>query len=519
MNLAEMLINAARHSPGLPALALGEKMLFDYRTLERRVARLAGGLKRLLGLEADARVAIVMRNVPEYVEAMYACWHAGLAAVPVNAKLHPREIAYILENSGARVCLATAELAAAVDSLQPRPAALERIIEVGSADYAALLGAEALPPAECSGDETAWLFYTSGTTGRPKGVMLSHRNLVTAALCYFTDVDGIAPGDGIIHAAPMSHGSGLYVVPHVAKAACNIVPESGGFDAAEICRLVNAHRGVTMFYAPTMVRRLLDHPGLKEADLARLKTIVYGGAPMYLADLKEALATLGNRLVQIYGQGESPMTITCLTRRHHAESGHPRYEQHLASAGTAYTGMEVRIADTDDRPLAVGELGEVLVRGDCVMKGYWQNPEATADALRGGWLHTGDVGVLDEEGFLTLKDRSKDLIISGGSNIYPREVEEVLLMHPRVHEVSVVGRAHPDWGEEVVAFVVAAAGERVGAEELDRLCLDNIARFKRPKEYRFVEALPKNNYGKILKTELRERLKAESESAASPPPR
>ena len=509
MNLAEMLIKSALQAPGEPAVALGEKVLFDYRTLALRVAGLAGGLTEKLGLRLDDRVALVMKNVPEYVEAMYACWHAGLIAVPVNAKLHPREIAYILENSGARVCLATAELAVAVDALQPRPPALERVVEVPGRDYAGLVGGDALALAERDGDDVAWLFYTSGTTGRPKGVMLTQRNLVSAALCYFADVDTIAPGDSIVHAAPMSHGSGLYIVPHVAKAACNVVPESGGFDAGEICELVPAHRGVTMFAAPTMVRRLLDYPALKEADLKALKTIVYGGAPMYLSDLKEALALLGNRLVQIYGQGESPMTITCLSRRHHAEGDHPRYEQRLASAGTAYTGMSVRIADAEDRALPVGGTGEVLARGDCVMKGYWQNPEATAAALRGGWLHTGDVGALDEEGFLTLKDRSKDLIISGGSNIYPREVEEVLLMHPRVHEASVVGRAHPEWGEEVVAFIVAEEGAAVSAAELDRLCLDNIARFKRPKEYRFLATLPKNNYGKILKTELRERLKSE----------
>ena len=509
MNLAEMLIKSALEAPGQPAVALGEKALFDYRTLARRVAGLAGGLTAKLGLRRDDRVALVMKNVPEYVEAMYACWHAGLIAVPVNAKLHPREIVYILEQSGARACLATAELAAALAALNPAPPALAAIIEVPGRDYAGLVAADALAPAERDPDDVAWLFYTSGTTGRPKGVMLTHRNLVSAALCYFADVDSIVPGDSIIHAAPMSHGSGLYIVPHIAKAACNVVPESGGFDAGEISALVPAHRGVTMFAAPTMVRRLLDYPGLKEAELARLKTVVYGGAPMYLADLKEAIALLGNRLVQIYGQGESPMTITCLSRRHHAEQGHPRYEQRLASAGTAYTGMSVRIADAEDRALPVGDTGEILARGDCVMKGYWQNPEATAAALRGGWLHTGDVGALDEEGFLTLKDRSKDLIISGGSNIYPREVEEVLLMHPQVHEASVVGRAHPEWGEEVVAFIVAEEGAAVSAAELDRLCLDNIARFKRPKEYRFLATLPKNNYGKILKTELREQLKRE----------
>ena len=513
MNLAQMLVNAGRASPGNPAVAIGGRMLHDFHTLAGRVAGLAGALRNSLGLQLDDRVAIVMKNIPEYVEVLYAGWHAGLIAVPVNAKLHPREIAYILEHSGARVVFASKDLAASMAGLSPHPEVLERVVEVPSREYGKLLEAEPIPPTARAQDDVAWLFYTSGTTGRPKGVMLTHRNLVTATLCYLADVDTVAAGDCIIHAAPMSHGSGLYLMAHVAMAACNVVPESGGFDPAEICGLLGSHCGVAMFFAPTMVRRLIDHPGIRDAALANLKTIVYGGGPMYVADLKEALRILGNKLVQIYGQGESPMTITRLSRARHVECGHPRYEARLGSAGTPFTGMEVLIADAEDHPLPAGATGEVLARGDAVMKGYWRNPEATASTLRGGWLHTGDVGALDEDGFLTLKDRSKDLIISGGSNIYPREVEEVLLGHALVSEASVVGRPHPEWGEEVVAFVVTKPGAALPAAELDRLCLDHIARFKRPREYRFVESLPKNNYGKVLKTELRALLEAEGAPA------
>jgi len=226
---------------------------------------------------------------------------------------------------------------------------------------------------------------------------------------------------------------------------------------------------------------------------------------MYLADIRRALEVLGNRLVQIYGQGESPMTITALARRHLADRGHARHLERLASVGVAHSVVEVIVADADGRPLPVGESGEVLVRGDTVMQGYWRNPEATAATLRGGWLHTGDLGSLDADGFLTLKDRSKDVIISGGSNIYPREVEEVLLRHTAVAEVSVVGRPSTEWGEEVVAFIVCRPGASAPREELDHLCLESIARFKRPKDYVFVAELPKNNYGKVLKIELRRR--------------
>jgi long-chain acyl-CoA synthetase len=253
----------------------------------------------------------------------------------------------------------------------------------------------------------------------------------------------------------------------------------------------------------------VEHPSAAAADVSGLKTIVYGGGPMYVADCLKALDVLGPRLVQIYGQGESPMTITALGRAHHVDRAHPRFLERLASVGLPYASVEVMVADEDDRPLSAGETGEVLVRGDTVMRGYWNRPDATAAALRGGWLHTGDVGALDADGFLTLKDRSKDLIISGGTNIYPREVEEVLLAHASVAEASVVGAPHPEWGEEVVAFVVLRPGASADEAALDRQCLDHIARFKRPKRYRFVDALPKNNYGKVLKTALRSLLAAE----------
>jgi long-chain acyl-CoA synthetase len=233
---------------------------------------------------------------------------------------------------------------------------------------------------------------------------------------------------------------------------------------------------------------------------------------MYAADLRDAMDVLGNRLAQIYGQGESPMTITALAKFHHGDRSHPRHAERLASVGTPHSVVEVTIRDEDGRELPAGEVGEVCVRGDVVMSGYWGNPEASARALRGGWLWTGDLGAFDADGFLTLKDRSKDLIVSGGSNIYPREVEEVLLAHPAVAEACVVGRPDREWGEAVVAFVVPRAAAPA-AVELDRFCLEHIARYKRPRNYRFVERLPKNNYGKVLKTELRRMLADEEKQS------
>jgi acyl-CoA synthetase (AMP-forming)/AMP-acid ligase II len=344
--------------------------------------------------------------------------------------------------------------------------------------------------------DVAWLFYTSGTTGVPKGAMLTHRNMLSQTQAYFADIDKLSPGDSILHPAPLSHGSGLYGLPHFAAGAVNVIPESGHFEPAEIFELLEHWDGASFFAAPTMVVRLLASAAARTPR--KLKCLVYGGAPMYVADSLRAIDLFGPRLYQLYGQGESPMTITGLSQEMHSR------KENLETCGLARTGVEVKIFDERDREVPPGDTGEIVTRSDCMMRGYWSNPESTAKTLRGGWLHTGDVGSLDERGFLTIKDRSKDMIISGGSNIYPREIEEVLLRHPAVAECSVVGRPHAEWGEEVVAFLVVK--ESVQKEELEQLCLDNIARFKRPREYRFVEALPKNNYGKVLKTELRKQL-------------
>jgi long-chain acyl-CoA synthetase len=507
MNLANFLARSARTFPQNPAVSLGESVWIRYGDLMRRVAAMAAGLRNALGLAPGDCVALAMGNCPQYVEIWYAAWYAGLTTVPMNAKLHPKELEYILQNSGARVCFASPELARPVEALRGCLPALERVIEVASLDYTALYRSEPnIAMTETPPDDVAWLFYTSGTTGRPKGVMITHRNLVCMSLSYFAAVDGIGPGDCVLHAAPMSHGSGQYNFPHMLVGANQVIPESGHFEPAEIFQICRRWNGVTMFAAPTMVHRLVAHARQHAPALDGLKTIVYGGGPMYLQDIKGALDAMGPRFAQIYGQGESPMTITALSKFHIGERNHPRYEERLASVGVAQPAVEVRVADAQDQALPAGEIGEILVRGDTVMRGYWRNPDASMEALRNGWLHTGDVGSFDEDGFLTLRDRSKDMIISGGSNIYPREVEEVLLQHPAVSEVSVVGRSHPEWGEEVVAFVVARDGKRIEDRELDALCLGHIARFKRPKQYFFVAELPKNHYGKILKTALRERL-------------
>ncbi|MDB5986221.1 MAG: AMP-dependent synthetase and ligase [Nevskia sp.] len=511
MNLAQLLVRTAQVFADRPALYLGDQLVCDYRGLEQRVAHVGGYLRQRLHLQPGDRVGILMSNVPEYLEVLYGCWFGGLVVVPINAKLHPKEAEYILCDSGAAALFVSADLAPGMEPLLSGLPDLRAVLTPGTPEYSALYRAEALTQAAHSErDDLAWLFYTSGTTGRPKGVMLSHGNLLTMIACYIADIDMPQAQDSVIYAAPISHAAGMLNFPHVMAGAAHIVPVSAGFDPAELVELA-AHRGkLSMFAAPTMVKRLVDYIEESGKGASGFKTILYGGGPMYLEDIRQALRVMGDCFAQIYGQGETPMTITALGRYHYRNTRHPRYEQRLASVGVAQSFVEVRVGDASGMPIAVGETGEVLVRGASVMMGYWNNPEATARAIRDGWLFTGDMGAMDEDGFLTLKDRSKDVIISGGSNIYPREVEEVLLQHKDVQEVSVVGRRDPEWGEVVVAFVVARRGAALHAKELDALCLCNIARFKRPKHYRFVEALPKSNYGKVLKTELRELLAAEA---------
>lgn len=503
MNIANLLRRSAQIFGDQPAIYSGEKCLWNYRKFARRSASIATFLRNTIGIPLGGRVAIFMTNSPEYLEIIYGIWWAGLIAVPINCKLHGLEVDFIIGESEADLLFISSDLA--VDCLDNVSGSncLRKVVVAGSPEYLGIFELEGWEIEHRRSEDIAWLFYTSGTTGRPKGVMQSNRNLLAMTSCYFSDVDSVSQSDAHVYAAPMSHGAGLYNFPFVMKGARHVIPESGGFDVVELCRLSKSIGNLSLFAAPTMVKRLVEHIEGKSGDANGFKTIVYGGGPMYVEDIQHALNVMGNRFVQIYGQGECPMTITALPREIVANKMDPKWRQRLASVGFAQSLVEVRIADPEGKSVPVGESGEVLVRGDVVMAGYWNNPQATDNSIRDEWLWTGDIGAIDEDGFLTLRDRSKDVIISGGSNIYPREVEEVLLTHPLVSEVSVVGMPDPDWGEVVVAFVVSGS---VTPEALDELCLSRIARFKRPKHYRFVGSLPKNNYGKVMKTELRKLL-------------
>lgn len=398
MNIASHLIRAGQAYRDRPAVATGGNVLRGYGELANRVARLAGSLVSEFRLSPGDRVALLLHNCPEYIELLYASWHAGLVAVPINARLHPREVAYILENSGAVICFASPELANALGTTGS--SGIRTIIEIGGVEYSKLLSSSPIPLMARKPEDSAWLFYTSGTTGKPKGANLSHRNLLTMSFCHFADVDPVAPWSAILHAAPMSHGSGLYSLAYVMQAGCHVIPDSSGFEPEYVYDQIAEWPGLSFFAAPTMIKRLLDCE--TDTDTSNLKAIIYGGGPMYVEDTLHALDRFGPKLTQLYGQGESPMTITALNARIHADRSHPRWMERLASVGTPQSAVEVRLAIEDDGPVGPGEVGEILVRGDSVMLGYWNNPEATAETLRGGWLHTGDCGSMDGEGFLKI---------------------------------------------------------------------------------------------------------------------
>lgn len=501
MNIAHWLQDAAQRWPERPALFEGARQVADYRTFAARVRARALELRHAHGIEPGDRVALLLKNSCAYLELLYAIWWSGAVAVPINSKLHALEAVWIVGNAGARL-IHTDE--GEVFAGAPLPDGCRELAVPALAVPCTLDNDELAQPHPRLDSDLAWLFYTSGTTGRSKGVMLSHGNLIAMSLCYPLDVDPVSAGDAVVYAAPMSHGAGLYNFIHVRCGARHVVPLSRGFQAAELFGLAQTLGQVSLFAAPTMVKRMVEQARQQGYDGGGIKTIVYGGGPMYLADLTEALDTFGPRLVQIYGQGECPMTISALSREIIADRQHADWPAIAASVGRAQSCVEVRVVDGAGQPQAAGEPGEITVRGPVVMQGYWDNPQATQATLVDGWLRTGDIGYLDERGYLTLTDRSKDVIISGGSNIYPREVEEVLVQHPEVFEACVVGEADAEWGESVVAFVVPRTPGSLDAQALNQWFLARMASFKKPKKYLFCAELPKNSYGKILKTQVRQ---------------
>lgn len=507
MNTFAFLAKSARHSPDGLALVQGPEAI-TYREFHERALAIGGNLLSA-GCRPGDRVAFCLANSPRIMELIFGCFAAGLVVVPVNARLHAREMAYIVGNSGARVLVhgeefqlgiqANADLFVGVTRYCTSPAE-------GALPFSALLDpAQAqTEAADAEPEDLCWLFYTSGTTGKPKGAMWNHRMVRCVIMNYLADLHNIQPGEVVLHCAPMSHGSGIIALPAVARGAVNAITDTASFDIDTLLATVERLRvSHIAFMAPTQIVKLLEdyRPGIH--DISSLRAICYGGAPIYVEQLKQAVHTFGPIFIQLYGQGEAPITITGMSANLHRElldSDDPR----IGSAGQTRTDVEAHCVDENDNPLPAGQAGEVVARGDVIMPGYWGNSEATAEALRGGWLHTGDIGYFDDRGFLFLLDRAKDMVISGGNNVYPREVEEVLIQHPAVANCVVFGIPDDYWGEAVHAVVVLKPGQELTAKAVIDFCGEHMAGYKKPKAVDFVNELPVSGYGKILRREVRD---------------
>lgn len=501
MNIAQLLANSARSFPSRPAVSLGRRTLLDYAQLGERTARLAAGITRRAG---DTRtVAITAPNCAEYLEILHAAWHAGFAVAPMNARLSAAELAFMVRDCGARLVFSSEEQAKQLQMLLDNVV----ILVPGTADYNLALEETAIATvASRNTDDLAWIFYTSGTTGKPKGAMLSHGNLMAMTLTYYADIDPLDEHDALLHLAATSHASGLFGLSFIARAGNNVLPESGGFDAGELAELIGHYPKVTFFMPPTLLRRLDRYPELAQTDMDNVKAVLLGAAPISPADLRAGYAMFGPKLWNGYGQGESPCTIAAMSKTMIAQCIHDQREDRLASVGIVRTGLRIAVLDDQGKALAARETGEIAVSGATVMQGYLNRPEATAEALVGGWLLTGDIGRVDEEGYLTLLDRKKDVIISGGMNIYAREVEDVLHESGDIADIAVIGLPDAEWGESVLAVLVAKPRVTPDLAALDDLCLKRLARFKRPKYYYLVDELTRNASGKVLKRELRDEM-------------
>jgi long-chain acyl-CoA synthetase len=482
-----------------PAIVVGERTVHTWGSLAEAVARRSAGLRTLLGVDPGERVVLFAANCPEYLEVLFSIWHAGAVAVPVNSKLHPLEAAELAGASDAKVCFVGRDLA---EGLLARRPERSRVVVIGEPDDTSLVQADPAPPVARSLGDDAWIFFTSGTTGRAKGARLTHGNLLAMTAAYHADVDTVGPRDSLLHVASMSHASGLFSLPFVGRGATQVLPESGTFDPGELLSLVAARERSTFFVPPTLLRRVCEHQAGVGA-VTGIGRVLVGAAPVSQDDLRRGAAVFGATLWNGYGQGETPCTITAMGAEAIAEALDEGDDARLASVGVARFATRVQTVDGDDRPLPAGEIGEVVVAGPTVMAGYLDQPDVTAETLRGGWLHTGDLGRFDDRGHLTLVDRARDVVITGGYNVYPSEVERVLLADPAVAEAAVVGVPDLVWGETVVAYVVPCAGADVDTDALDSRCLAAIARYKRPREYHVVKELPRNNAGKVLRSELR----------------
>jgi fatty-acyl-CoA synthase len=505
MNLATFLAQAARRDPDGVALVMGDDR-WTWAEWNARTDALAHALQTRFGLQKGDRVMCQSQNCTEMMQAMFAVWRAGGVWVPANFRQTPDEVAYLTQASGASLMFCNASFpdhaaACGVTTLAFGQADFGPDVTAITADH---MG-ERPQVAPVDRDDPCWFFFTSGTTGRPKASVLTHGQMAFVVTNHLADLmPGLTADDASLVVAPLSHGAGVHQLTQVARGVKTILLPTERFDVAQVWDLVAEWRVSTMFTVPTILKLLVEHPSAEGADTSSLRYVIYAGAPMYRVDQQKALATLGPVLVQYFGLGEVTGNITVLPAHlHQAEDGP---QARIGTCGYARTGIEIQIQDDDGREVAPGETGEICCIGPAVFTGYYKNPEANAKSFRDGWFRTGDLGHMDDGGFVYITGRQSDMFISGGSNVYPREIEEKILTHPAINEVAVLGVPDPLWGE--IGWAVCVANTPVAEEDLAAFLDGKLSRYKMPKRFLFWDALPKSAYGKITKKMIREELEA-----------
>ncbi|MFN8535423.1 MAG: long-chain fatty acid--CoA ligase [Dehalococcoidia bacterium] len=499
-NPASVLSHHAVRFPDRPCV-LWEDETISWGAMDERAGRIAGGLQSL-GIGKGDIVALLLHNCPEFIELIWAIGWVGAVFMPINWRLAGDEVAYIVGHAGAKLVVSERELEALAEAARPA-APQARFVSIdgdsaGWIPYATLRSATPPPIAEVAADDLHRLMYTSGTTARPKGVMISYGNLYWKNIAHVVEF-GVTADDLGLACGPLYHVGALDLTTTTLLYAGAPVVVQRKFDAGAVIAAFEERRVTTVWLAPAMINQILAHPALGSADLTSVRLIIDGGEKMPLPLIERLTAAFPNAwFCDAYGLTETVSGDTFLDKQMTVEK--------IGSVGRPCLHLDVAIWDDDGRALPAGETGEIVLRGPKVFGGYWRDPAATAAAFAGGWFHTGDVGLIDEDGFLYIVDRKKDMIVSGGENIASPEIERVLYEHPAVLEAAVIGKPDDRWGEVPLAFVVLREGQDASGDDLVQFCFAKLARYKAPRDIRFVEALPRTPSGKVLKRLLREQL-------------
>ena len=506
MLFGDLIVRNARRYPNNDAIICGEAR-FTWAQVNNRVNRLVRALGRL-GVKKGDRVAILSNNCHQYLEGYCAGGKSGIITVPLNYRLVGRELVYILNNSEANTLIIGSEYIPTVKPISNELTHIQNKIlfsdnEEGFLNYEALLETESSDEitSELNEQDLFWIMYTSGTTGHPKGVMITHKNVLTDALDDMYAYK-MQKNDALLVTPPLYHAAGTAISYSAMYVGAKIVIMKK-WDPLEALKLIENEKVTATWINGAMLTDLLNSPILKIKDHSSLRSVMYAGSPMPVELLKRAFPIFGKIFWGLYGLTENTSSATCLPIEDHVLDGPENKTKKLYSVGRELISLHVRVINDRGEDIKPGEVGEIIIKGDTVMKGYWKNPEATSDTIKNRWLFTGDLARVDEDGDIYIVDRKKDMIISGGENIYSKEVEDVINSHPAVLESAVIGVKDDKWGESVKAIVVLLPNQELGEDELIEFCKKNLASYKKPKFIEFVKRLPRNPSGKVLKSDLR----------------